>query len=84
MTTMSPSQGATDLTVAATDVEDLSEASQIRHGHRDDLFFVFRIGALGEPFDPPVGIVLPQLISHAFTLEIDRSKFTRPFTKVRR
>jgi hypothetical protein len=60
------SQHPADLAVAAPDVEHAIESRQLGARQRQDLLDVLRIGALGEPVDPPVGVVLPQLVIRRF------------------
>lgn len=50
-----------DLAVAAADVEDPRRAVQLLGGQREDLLDVLGVGTLGEPVDPPAGVVLPEL-----------------------
>ena len=50
-----------DLPVATSDVEDHRRRPQLLLGERHDLLDVLGVGALGEPLDPPAGVLLPQL-----------------------
>ena len=43
------------------DVEDHRRRRQFLVDERQDLFDVLGVGALGEPLDPPAGVLLPQL-----------------------
>ena len=52
-----------DLAVTAPDVEHAASARQLGGGHRQDLFLVLGIGAVGESVDPPIGVLLPQLVA---------------------
>ena len=66
-TTSAPSRAGepADLPVAASDVEHPPRAGELRRGERQDLLLVLRVGALGEPLDPPGGVGLPQaLVAH--------------------
>lgn len=55
-------QQPTDLTVPTTDVQHPRCARQLGLGERENLLLVFRICAIGEPFDPPVGVLFPEFV----------------------
>ena len=54
---------AADLAIAAAHVEHPRRPCQFGCSQRQDLFGVLGVGAVGEPFDPPVGVCLPQLVA---------------------
>ena len=49
-----------DLTVTGANIENAFDPSEFTGNERNDLVLVFRIGAVGEPFDPPRRMLLPQ------------------------
>lgn len=51
-----------DLALSAADVEHALVAGEVLGGQRQDLFDVLGVGAFSEPFLPPAGVGLPQLI----------------------
>ena len=53
-----------DLALAGPDVEQAAPVGQQRHRQRQDLLFVFCIGAGGELVLPPLGVLLPQIVVH--------------------
>ena len=53
---------ARDLALAAADVEHPVTTGQLGDRQRQDLLDVFRVGALGEPALPPVGVLLPKIL----------------------
>ena len=55
------SQHPADLAIATSDVEDRPGIAELRGREREDLLFVFGVGARREPVDPPLGVVFPQI-----------------------
>lgn len=50
------------LAVTATHVENRLSIRKLGRGEREDLLHVLRVGALGEAVDPPLRVVLPQIL----------------------
>jgi hypothetical protein len=51
-----------DLAIATADVEHMPSILELRFCHRQDLLFVLGIGPVGESVDPPVGMILPEVL----------------------
>lgn len=48
------------LTVSGADVENRRNPCKFSHHERNDLVFIFRVGAVGETINPPLSMLFPQ------------------------
>ena len=53
-------QGARDLPITASEIQDSVGTALLGDSQRDYLILVLRVGPLGEPLDPPGGVLLPE------------------------